>query len=96
MLPRGEVLHLARTWGWPTLGPGILRLLQPLKQAVAVPVQPRAPTQGYAHGHSSAERLPRDNEVVVLLRDGQLRPSLGIMESPPRKTKFETCKRHRQ
>jgi len=96
MLPCGEVLHFARTWGWRTLGHGIPRLLQLLQQAVAVPVQPRAPAQAYAHGGSSTERLARDNEDVVLPRDGQLRPSLGVVESPARKTKFETCKRHRQ
>lgn len=96
MLPCGEVLHLARTWGWRALGPGMHGLMQPLDQAVAVRGQPRAPTQAYAHGGPSAERLASDNEVVVLLRDGQLRPCLGIVESPARETKFETCKRHRQ
>ena len=65
-------------------------------QVVAPPIQPRAPTQGYLHRGACAECLARNNEVVALPRDSQLRPSMGIVESPARlKTKFETCKRHR-
>ncbi|KAI9573255.1 hypothetical protein HD554DRAFT_2326062 [Boletus coccyginus] len=95
MPPCGQVLHLARTWGCQTSGLGIHGPLQPLKQAVVPPVKPRAPTQAYAHGDPGAKRLARDNEVVALLRDGQLRPTLSVVEPPARKTKFETRKRHR-